>query len=149
VHRDRGVRVRPTWLVNVSKHICPLLTSISAMIMPSFSLPSFRSSSYSKVTWPQHPAQLALPSRGSSGNPDTISLRTLIETRCPSVFTPFKPVWWLFKYVLAHSFYFCRWTSHLTQSSGHLQTIYASLAHFSRRDRVVYDRYATPMHCPG
>ena len=77
----------------------------SIIIMFSFLL----SSSHSKVTWPRHPAQLPVLSRGSFENPDseeTISLRRLIETRCPSVLTPFKPPWWLFKYVLDSSCFF-------------------------------------------
>lgn len=69
------------------------------------SLPSrfpFGSGSRSRVTWPQKPAQVVVQRRGSlrDTEPEKISLRTLIETRCPSVLTPFKPAWWLFKYAL-------------------------------------------------
>ncbi|KAH9975997.1 hypothetical protein BGW80DRAFT_1250829 [Lactifluus volemus] len=66
--------------------------------MVSFLRPT---SSHSKVTWPRHPAQLPVSKRGSSENSDseTISLRRLIETRCPSALTPFKPAWWLFNRV--------------------------------------------------
>jgi hypothetical protein len=28
---------------------------------------------------------------------ELLSLRVLLETRCPSIFTEFKPLWWLFK----------------------------------------------------
>jgi hypothetical protein len=59
------------------------------------------SGSRSRVTWPQKPAQVVVQRRGSLNDtePEKISLRTLIETRCPSVLTPFKGAWWLFKYV--------------------------------------------------
>jgi hypothetical protein len=84
-------------------------SSATATIMVSF----LSSSSNSKVTWPRHPVQLPVLSRGSFEHPDseTISIRRLIETRCPSVLTPFKPAWWLFKYLL-HSSCFLFSTSH-------------------------------------
>lgn len=60
------------------------------------------SGSRSRITWPQKPAQVVVQRRGSlrDTEPEKISLRTLIETRCPSVLTPFKSAWWLFKYAL-------------------------------------------------
>ncbi|KAI9440604.1 AB-hydrolase YheT [Lactarius indigo] len=80
------------------------------------------SSSRSRVTWPQNPAQVVVQRRGllRDTEPEKISLRTLIETRCPSVLTPFKAAWWLF--------------------NGHLQTGYAVVGDFSHADPVVYDR---------
>ena len=57
----------------------------------------FIPSPHSKVAWPHVPAQLALQARSVAGDSETISLRKLIETRCPSVLTPFKPAWGLFK----------------------------------------------------
>ncbi|KAH9034309.1 AB-hydrolase YheT [Lactarius hengduanensis] len=81
-----------------------------------------RSSSRSRVTWPQKPAQVVVQRRGlpRDTEPEKISLRTLIETRCSSVLTPFKAAWWLF--------------------NGHLQTGYAVVGDFSHADLVVYDR---------
>ncbi|KAN0130915.1 Alpha/beta hydrolase [Lactarius tabidus] len=89
------------------------------------SLPSrfpVSSCSRSKVTWPQKPAQVVVQKRGSLRDTELekISLRTLIETRCPSVLAPFKAAWWLF--------------------NGHLQTGYAVVGDFSQADPVVYDR---------
>jgi hypothetical protein len=139
-------RVRTTRLVTITVHGHNCF-SLSARSSVTTMVPLFRStgSSRSKVTWPRQPAQLPVQSRGSFENPDpeTISLRTLIETRCPSVLTPFRPAWWLFKYVLDFSFCLPLQRSHLTQSSGHLQTGYASFGDFSQVDSVVYDRYAT------
>ncbi|KAI0272533.1 Alpha/Beta hydrolase protein [Gloeopeniophorella convolvens] len=73
----------------------------------------------SKVYWPQNPAQLTVKVHDSKTVEKT-SLRTLIETRCPSVLTPFKGAWWLF--------------------NGHLQTGYAVVGDFAGVDKVVYDR---------
>ena len=63
---------------------------------------SVGSSSRSRIIWPQEPARVVVQRRGllKVTEPETISLRTLIETRCPSVLTPFEAVWWLFKYAL-------------------------------------------------
>lgn len=47
-------------------------------------------------------------------------LRRFVETRCPSLFKPFHPAWWL--------------------KSGHLQTMYCVLGDFSKIDKVEYDR---------
>ena len=93
------------------------------------------------ITWPQKPARVVVQRRGPLKNtePETISLHTLIETRCPSVLTPFEEVWWLFKY--AHSLLrHCVTQGLLTQQtcSGHLQTGYALVDELSRADPVVY-----------
>jgi hypothetical protein len=109
------------------------------------SLPSrfpVSSCSRSKVTWPQKPAQVVVQKRGSLRDTELekISLRTLIETRCPSVLTPFKAAWWLFKYVLG--LLLCGLLTQQT-CSGHLQTGYAVVGDFSQADPVVYDRFVT------
>jgi len=49
-----------------------------------------------------------------------VDLRKFLETRCPSLFKPFRPAWWL--------------------RSGHLQTLYCVLGDFSKIDKVEYDR---------
>ncbi|KAF7338315.1 AB hydrolase-1 domain-containing protein [Mycena venus] len=54
------------------------------------------------------------------GSVSTESLKSLVETRCASLFSKFNPVWWLF--------------------SGHLQTIYCVLGDFSKTDVLQYNR---------
>ncbi|KAI0288426.1 AB-hydrolase YheT [Russula brevipes] len=89
-----------------------------------FAFPFGSSSSHSQVAWAQNPAQLVTQTRGAlsdaSSGKEKISLRTLIETRCPSVLTPFRAARGLF--------------------NGHLQTGYAVVGDFTREDPVVYDR---------
>ncbi|GJJ09411.1 hypothetical protein Clacol_003633 [Clathrus columnatus] len=51
---------------------------------------------------------------------DEISLREFIESKCPSIFKPFRPTWWLF--------------------NGHLQTIYCAVGNFSHVGQVRYER---------
>ncbi|KAH9995425.1 AB-hydrolase YheT [Russula compacta] len=80
----------------------------------------FSPSPHSKVAWPHAPAQLAVQARGVAGDSGKISLRKLIETRCPSALTPFKPAWGLF--------------------NAHLQILYAVAGDFTRVDQVTYDR---------
>ena len=77
-------------------------TLMGSLLSCFFSWFSVGSSSHSRVTWPQKPARVVVQRRGplKVTEPEMISLRTLIETRCPSVLTPFESVWWLFKYAL-------------------------------------------------
>lgn len=49
-----------------------------------------------------------------------VSLRELVEEKCPSLHAKFHPAWWL--------------------PNGHLQTLYCVLGDFSQRDKVVYKR---------
>ncbi|KAF5315695.1 hypothetical protein D9611_004676 [Ephemerocybe angulata] len=51
---------------------------------------------------------------------DRLSYRALLQARCPSLFTEFKPLWWLF--------------------NGHMQTLYCVFGDFSKRDRMSYLR---------
>ena len=79
-----------------------------------------------------------------SGDPESTertSLRALLESKCPSLFSEFRPAWWLFKYVLTfrENSILC-WPSPF---SGHLQTMYCVTGDFSKTDPVVYDRQAT------
>ncbi|KAF8275036.1 AB-hydrolase YheT [Lactarius quietus] len=60
----------------------------------------------------------SIPLRQSAS--ETTSLRVLLETYCPSLFSPFRPSWWLF--------------------NGHLQTFYAVAGDFSAVDTLAYDR---------
>ncbi|KAJ7158691.1 AB-hydrolase YheT [Mycena filopes] len=51
---------------------------------------------------------------------ETVSLQELVESRCTSLYSKYKPAWWLF--------------------NGHLQTAYSLLGDFSQVDRVWYQR---------
>ncbi|KAF7294953.1 AB hydrolase-1 domain-containing protein [Mycena indigotica] len=64
------------------------------------------------------PATLGV--RNSDGSKSTGSLRELVERHCPTLFSGFKPVWWLW--------------------NGHLQTIYCVLGDFSKTDVLHYSR---------
>jgi hypothetical protein len=50
----------------------------------------------SKAFFSSRPAYLPLKQPAASEN---ISLRALLESHCPSVLSPFRPAWWLFKRV--------------------------------------------------
>ncbi|KAH0583899.1 hypothetical protein H2248_009492 [Termitomyces sp. 'cryptogamus'] len=66
------------------------------------------------------PALLSARKSKDSDETEEISFRTLVESRCPSLFTQFHPIWWL--------------------SNGHFQTIYCVLGDFSKRDKMWYNR---------
>ncbi|KAL5490359.1 hypothetical protein ACEPAI_5192 [Sanghuangporus weigelae] len=51
---------------------------------------------------------------------ELLSLSDYLKSRCPSLFAPFSPPWWL--------------------GNGHLQTGYCVVGDFSQVDKVVYDR---------
>jgi len=51
------------------------------------------------VHFPDQPAAVHVKSDSANDSPQRESLRTLVETYCPTLFTPFKPLWWLFKCV--------------------------------------------------
>jgi hypothetical protein len=87
----------------------------------------------SKTSFSSRPAYIRLKQPAASEN---TSLRALLESHCPSVLSPFRPAWWLFKRV---DTFFSRLYV-LMQHSGHLQTLYAVLGNFSDVDPVVYDR---------
>lgn len=55
---------------------------------------------------------------GSEGT--RMSLRTLVESRVPSLTKPYRPCWWL--------------------PTGHVQTAYCVMANFDAVDAVVYKR---------
>src|SRR5712664_1527876 len=87
----------------------------------------------SKTSFSSRPVYLPLKQPAASEN---TSLRALLELHCPSVLSPFRPAWWLFKRVDA-LFSCCRV---LTQHSGHLQTLHSVFGDFSAIDPVAYDR---------
>ncbi|KAJ3540917.1 hypothetical protein NMY22_g4105 [Coprinellus aureogranulatus] len=56
----------------------------------------------------------------AEGGREQLDYRTLLQARCPSLFTEFKPLWRLF--------------------NGHLQTLYCVFGNFSKVDRMSYLR---------
>ncbi|KAI0695893.1 AB-hydrolase YheT [Cytidiella melzeri] len=71
------------------------------------------------------PTVASIKTRRSLENPDKtqveeVSLRDLVEKRCPSLHNTFTPAWWL--------------------PSGHLQTAYCVVGDFSRVDKLEYER---------
>ncbi|KAI0273611.1 AB-hydrolase YheT [Gloeopeniophorella convolvens] len=70
-----------------------------------------------KHFFPSAPAFVTLK---QPAHAEKTSLRTLLNLHCPSLFSPFRPAWWLF--------------------NGHLQAVYSVIGDFSTVDKVVYDR---------
>ncbi|KZT05358.1 AB-hydrolase YheT [Laetiporus sulphureus 93-53] len=68
--------------------------------------------------YPASPVSVTVKDTG--GKVYSESLRTFVETRCPSLFREFRPVWWLF--------------------SGHQQTGYSVIGDFTKIDKVEYER---------
>ncbi|KAF8163282.1 AB-hydrolase YheT [Crassisporium funariophilum] len=98
-----------------------LVSLIGLGIMGGFF--SFASSRYTDtypiVHFPSKPADIPVR-KDNSDEIEYVSIRSLLETRCKSLFTEFRPLWWLF--------------------NGHLQTIYCVLGNFKGNDRMWYDR---------
>ncbi|KAF8798005.1 AB-hydrolase YheT [Phlegmacium glaucopus] len=78
------------------------------------------SNSSPEIHFASKPAILPVRKDKESNEVQYISIRTLLETRCKSLFSDFRPLWWLF--------------------NGHLQTIYCVLGDFSKNDCMWYDR---------
>lgn len=93
-----------------------------------------------KTYFPSKPAYVPLRQPAASEN---TSLRVLLETYCPSLFSPFCPSWWLFRRVHTQIFS----GNVLTQCSGHLQTLYAIVGDFSSVDMLAYDRCVVLLPC--
>ena len=51
------------------------------------------------VHFADKPATLQVRRNDGSDDVDAVSIKTLLETRCPSLFSRFKPLWWLPKCV--------------------------------------------------
>jgi len=81
---------------------------------------NYHSSSSPEIHFAPKPAILPVRKDKESNEIEYISIRTLLETRCKSLFTDFRPLWWL--------------------SNGHLQTMYCVVGDFSKIDSVSYDR---------
>ncbi|KAJ6531865.1 AB-hydrolase YheT [Mycena capillaripes] len=74
-----------------------------------------------KLHFAPEPAYVLFQSGDDSGaRPRAVSLRELVESRCKSLSTKFRPSWWLL--------------------SGHLQTAYSLLGDFTKIDQVWYQR---------
>ncbi|KAG6835448.1 hypothetical protein H0H93_001370 [Arthromyces matolae] len=46
------------------------------------------------------PAILTVKKGGEGDDLENLSFQTLVQTRCPSLYTKFRPLWWLFKFVV-------------------------------------------------
>ncbi|KAF9480145.1 AB-hydrolase YheT [Pholiota conissans] len=66
------------------------------------------------------PAHLRVRRAKGSDEVDEISIKALLETKCPSLFSEFKPLWWL--------------------PNGHFQTLYCVLGDFTKNDLMWYTR---------
>lgn len=74
------------------------------------------------------------------GREKDITMRSLIEEKCPSLFREFRPARWLFRYAAEScALPACR-TKKKLLASGHLQTAYSVVGDFSKVDKVEYDR---------
>ena len=62
---------------------------------------SFATKAYSPefptVHFDSTPALLPVKKSGDKDEIELVSIKSLLETRCPNLFTPFKPLWWLSK----------------------------------------------------
>ncbi|KAK7453463.1 hypothetical protein VKT23_011736 [Stygiomarasmius scandens] len=74
----------------------------------------------SDIFFPDDPIEIPVRTAFGKGGIEQKSLKKMVEDRCPSLWKPFKPVWWL--------------------CNGHLQTLYCVLGDFTRVDKVVYER---------
>ncbi|KAJ7455390.1 Alpha/Beta hydrolase protein [Mycena galericulata] len=77
--------------------------------------PKSKSRKIPRIHFAPEPANVVL----KSGNGE-VSLRELVESRCRSLSSKYRPVWWLF--------------------NGHLQTIFAIVGDFTKVDQVWYER---------
>lgn len=91
-----------------------------------------------EIHFAPNPAVLSVRKDEESKEVECISIRTLLETRCRSLFTDFRPLWWLPKWVFPSS---TDLTRQIVPCSGHLQTAYCVMADFSKIDSVTYDRW--------
>ncbi|KAE9384992.1 AB-hydrolase YheT [Gymnopus androsaceus JB14] len=67
-------------------------------------------------------AQIPLkPNEQNKESSESESLRSLVQNRCPSLFTPFQPTWWM--------------------NNAHIQTTFSVFADISQVDKIWYRRY--------
>ncbi|KAF7374833.1 AB hydrolase-1 domain-containing protein [Mycena sanguinolenta] len=72
-----------------------------------------------EIRFAPEPASIFLQPQNGGVN-KSVSLQELVESRCQSLSSKFRPSWWLF--------------------NGHLQTLYSVLGDFSKTDQMWYDR---------
>ncbi|TFK76467.1 AB-hydrolase YheT [Pluteus cervinus] len=99
----------------------PLSLYTIALLGAALTLLSFRNmSSQTTVQFGSQPAIISVKSSDESEELESASIRELVEAKCPSLFKPFKPVWWL--------------------CNGHLQTVHCVTGDFSKIDPLQYNR---------
>lgn len=73
-----------------------LLSILSLEAMAGVSFPFFSAvDEQPEVHFADNPAQLDVLKGDDSNELERVSFKALLETRCKSLFTPFRPVWWL------------------------------------------------------
>lgn len=84
-------------------------------------------------------AQIPLkPNEQNKDSSESESLRSLVQNRCPSLFTPFQPTWWMNKCALLYS---TSEISYWNVFSAHIQTTFSVFADISQVDKIWYRRY--------
>ncbi|KAK0483599.1 Alpha/Beta hydrolase protein [Armillaria novae-zelandiae] len=97
----------------------PLLFALSAFLTAATQLlaPKARTPI---VVFSHHPNHVAVKKGPLSADSDKLSLKTLVLSRCRSLFSEYKSIWWL--------------------PNGHLQTAYSVMADFTMTDKMYYNR---------
>ncbi|KAF8206359.1 AB-hydrolase YheT [Mycena galopus ATCC 62051] len=72
-----------------------------------------------EIRFAHDPAYVFLQPKNTGGK-ESVSLRELVESKCPSLSSKFRPAWWLF--------------------NGDMQTLYSVLGDFSKVDQMWYQR---------
>ncbi|KAK0459701.1 Alpha/Beta hydrolase protein [Desarmillaria tabescens] len=72
------------------------------------------------VVFPHQPSHVVVKKGASSADGDKLSLKSLVLSRCRSLFSEYKSTWWL--------------------PNGHLQTAYSVTADFTKTDKMYYNR---------
>ncbi|KAJ7678864.1 Alpha/Beta hydrolase protein [Mycena polygramma] len=72
------------------------------------------------IHFPRESLHLRVRKAGSRTETETSTLQELLQSRCGSLFSAYRPLWWLF--------------------NGHIQTLFCVLGDFSKTDQVWYYR---------
>lgn len=113
-----------------------LLWAMTPVFNPKTTFATFRFS--------LHPSLVPVRKDDSRDRVEYVSFKTLLETRCPSLFLGYRPLWWIAKYM---NYLFWYTTSKLIiWVSGHLQTLYNAIKQFCKEDQVWYKRYVKWFH---
>lgn len=90
----------PTWRQVGYWSTLDVLTSRGCVRNSSFKMTRVNNlSKASLIHFSSKSARLRVRSDKNSDEVEHVSLQRLVETRCRSLFSPFKPVWWLRRYV--------------------------------------------------